>query len=146
MQFFTKAAIAAAILLTACGKQVSKPGAPPERQDRNIRFYITLDPATARDPLQTQASLHLTVISATANKLHTEVVFDTLIPMRRLSDFPGPKEPLLIETTVSVRDASSELLGFRYQAFYRTGQKLETQSGSGNFPAGNNHCSAAINL
>lgn len=124
-----------AMLLISCSKSTQSPAPIIETTPKHILFSIYVNPDASRDPQQTSASIHLTVLKTTISGIRPVLVYDTLIPMRSLLDYPGPKEPLVFATVIDVRGESNELLHLNYQTLYKVNQKLETVSGTEKMPA-----------
>ncbi|GAO42819.1 hypothetical protein [Flavihumibacter petaseus] len=137
MRFYLFLLGLACLLAGSCSKSAEPPADSPSPQDKEILMRVFTAPGGLRDPETTQASLKITILKASNSNVHTEVVYDTLVRMRKLHEFPGPKEPMELGTSIRLKVPGHDLLSISYQIFYQGGQKWETISGNAAVPASN---------
>lgn len=122
--------LVAGLLLASCNKSVIAPEPPPilSPKSGSVQFKIFIDPLLRQEkPMSMNAGIRLSIHQVVVNSAMPVAVWDTLVPVRLLSSYPGPDAPLVIEQPVQWQSGNKIFHHVTVQKIYRSNQHIKVE-------------------
>jgi hypothetical protein len=127
--------LVAGLLLASCNKSVHAPEPPPipNTKSGSVQFNIFIDPLLRQEkPMSMNAGIRLSIHQMVVNSAMPVVIWDTLVPVRLLSSYPGPDAPLVIKKPVQWQSANKIFHHVIVQKIYHSYQHIKVDEFSRN--------------
>ncbi|WP_460565976.1 hypothetical protein [Flavihumibacter cheonanensis] len=122
--------VLACALMMSCNKSVSPPPLPsnPKPVAGLVQFKIFSDPRMRQEqPLSKDAGIRLSIHQTKLENAMPVRIWDTLVPIRQLTSYPGPEDPLIIEKPIEMVQGKKIFYQLTAQKIYRVNQQIQVE-------------------
>ena len=114
--------VAVCILIVSCKKEKAVVVEDPEQKEVTYHIFAAKNYAgTSVENVKAELRLQLRIINYRTGE--QQVVWDSLLPVRRLIDFPQYNQKIIVQRTYPVLNSHQKLNG-SYSVIYRDGQAI----------------------